>query len=205
MVSKHPPDPSKYRAYVVHERHQFISLYLSYLGNDESARWEDKLKLVYETIMQDLDKKDLKDHKADRIAWDKHFRDGCGEAIMWPFQSIDATPDDIADAISPTYQTWRLSRGLPICDSPKTFGDRKATVLSLSQLQMLWDEFSPYSSLKGQPPVTGPYQIVLPAWIDTDNLFFGRGHLLDTINSEIILLHLAVSWNKEDESYLTFS
>ncbi|KAI8404787.1 hypothetical protein FOFC_14259 [Fusarium oxysporum] len=153
--------------------------------------------------MQDLDEKDLKDHEADRIAWDKHFGHGRGEAIMWPFQSIDATPDDIADAISPTYQTWRLSRGLPICDSPKTFGDRKATVLSLSQLQMLWDEFSPYSSLKGQPPVTGPYQIALPAWIDTDNLFFGRGRLLDTINSEIILLHLAVSWNKEDESYLT--
>ncbi|RKK14979.1 hypothetical protein BFJ68_g446 [Fusarium oxysporum] len=98
--------------------------------------------------------------------------DGRGEAIMWPFQSIDATPDDIADAISPAYQTWRLSPGLPICDSPKAFGDRKATVLSLPATD------SRLIPLSRQLPVTGPYQIVLPAWIDTDNLFFSRGDRL---------------------------
>lgn len=84
---------------------------------------------------------------------------------MWPFQSIDATPYDIADAISPAYQTWRLSPGLPICDSPKAFGDRKATILSLPATG------SRLIPLSRQLPVTGPYQIVLPAWIDTDNLF----------------------------------
>ncbi|KAM5378167.1 hypothetical protein ACJA88_005901 [Fusarium oxysporum] len=97
---------------------------------------------------------------------------------MWPFQSIDATPDDIADAISPAYQTWRLSPGLPICDSPKAFGDRKATILSLSATD------SRLIPLSRQLPVTGPYQIVLPAWIDTDNLFFSRGDRpLETINN----------------------
>ncbi|RKL07681.1 hypothetical protein BFJ71_g2280 [Fusarium oxysporum] len=98
--------------------------------------------------------------------------DGRGEAIMWPFQSIDATPNDIANAISPAYQTWRLSPGLPICDSPKAFGDRKATVLSLPATD------SRLIPLSRQLSVTGPYQIVLPAWIDTDNLFFSRGDRL---------------------------
>ncbi|KAF5265954.1 hypothetical protein FOXYS1_3212 [Fusarium oxysporum] len=210
MASGEPPVPSPDGGLYAASRRSFISRYLKYLGGNATDKWDDCLRLALETTMETLKEKGFTHvshcwlgHEADRVAWDKLFRSLDIDAVEWPFTAQGNAPDEIATGVSPTYQKWRLDRGLPVSDSTKFFGSVKATVLSLSQREIVWDNSSNYPP-QPEAPITGPFQFALPVWIDIDNLFFGKNnHLLDMINNEIIPPHLAVSWHNEDEGCVT--
>ncbi|KAF5644487.1 hypothetical protein F52700_2486 [Fusarium sp. NRRL 52700] len=201
-------------------RRRFISEYLEGLGGDASVKWNEKLKVAYEVTMEGLEKEERVqvshqwlEYRADRLAWDEFsmlpiMRHGFSidqhlvseqgsKSIEWPWNDDDLDPSDILFGVSPTYQKWRLQRSLPIYDT-KAIGRKRAMVLSLDQRLAVWD------SCLFEAPITGPYQIAIPAWVDLDNLVFGdNDHLLDMINNDIIPPHLAISWHNDDNSYIT--
>ncbi|KAF4342761.1 hypothetical protein FBEOM_3283 [Fusarium beomiforme] len=192
MESKEPPKPWKLNPLQWDERREFISEYLKFIGGDESTKWNGRLKVA------DL----WLEYEVDRLAWGKLFSEHRDKVIEWPWQNKILDPNDISYGVSPTYQKWRLDRGLPICDSPKVFGNKKARILSLCQRQVVWSKQNSHG--KFETPTTGPFQIALPAWVDVHTLFFGEGdYLLDMINSDIIPRHLVVSWHNEDKPYIT--
>ncbi|KAG4283173.1 hypothetical protein FPRO06_09846 [Fusarium proliferatum] len=206
MSPHHPPDPSRFSGDHWLERRRFISKYLEYLGGDSSVKWKEELRIAYEVAMEGLQKKGRIQvsnqwlvYQADRLAWEKFSSDQGAKVIDWPWNDDAIDPNDISYGVSPTYQEWRLERGLPICDTPKAVGSKRAMVLSLGQREVAWTSSRPF-----HVPITGPFQIAIPAWVDLDNLVFGNDHsLLDVINNDIIPPHLAVSWHNKDTSHIT--
>ncbi|KAF5572310.1 hypothetical protein FPANT_13202 [Fusarium pseudoanthophilum] len=209
MSPHHPPDPSRFSGQNWVERLQFIRKYIDYLGGDASVKWKEKLDIAYEETMEGLQKagriqvsKHWLAYEADRLAWEKFVSDQPSMVIEWPWKHQTDTPDDIKEGVSATYQKWRLDRGLPICDTPEAFGSKEAIVLSLSQRHTAWDQLFHRRDFKA--PITGPFQIAIPAWVDLETLVFAGGdYLLNTINNEIVPPHLAVSWHNEDKPYIT--
>ncbi|KAF5617733.1 uncharacterized protein FTJAE_12523 [Fusarium tjaetaba] len=209
MVSGTPPNPSSYDACCIDSRRRFISLYLKYVGSDAVAKWDNCLRMAFEQVMKSLEERchkrashDWLEYEADRVAWQKLFSEIDIEAVEWPFTiptEFDS-PDKIAEGISPTYQNWRLARGLRVCD----VGRRdEPEVPSLDQRNHVWKK-DPNYPREMVAPITGPFQIALPLWIDLYNLIFGEGdQLLHDINNEIIPPHLAISWNGDDEGCIT--
>ncbi|KAM5361055.1 hypothetical protein ACJA88_014614 [Fusarium oxysporum] len=168
MVSGQPPVPSPDGGLYAGSRRSFISRYLKYLGGNATDKWDDCLRLALETTMETLKEKGFTHvshcwlgYEADRVAWDKLFRSLDIDAVEWPFSAQGNAPDKIAIGVSPTYQKWRLDRGLPVSDSTKFFGSVKATVLSLSQRKIVWDNSSNYP-FQLKAPITGPFQFALP-------------------------------------------
>ncbi|KAF4944717.1 hypothetical protein FGADI_12492 [Fusarium gaditjirri] len=210
MASKQPPDPSRYDKWLLGSRRMFISHYLKYLGDDAAAKWDDCQKMAFKTVMESLKEKGLTqvghywlEHEADHVAWKKLFSELGLEAVEWPFKANPDAPNNISEGVSPTYQKWRLDRGLPIYDTVQRLGYKKPTVLSLDQRKMVWENcvncpFHP------EAPITGPFQIALPLWIDVYNLVIGEDDgLLNVINNEIVPPHLAVSWHNDDAGCIT--
>ncbi|KAG5766599.1 hypothetical protein H9Q72_005366 [Fusarium xylarioides] len=207
MVSGIPPNPSSHDACCISSRRSFISLYLEYAGHDATAKWDDCLKMAFEQVMKSLGgltqvSHDWLEYEADRVAWKKLFSELAIEGSEWPFTMpprFDA-PDKIAEGISPTYQKWRLDHGLRICDVSHR---EKPEMPSLDQRNNVWEN-DPNYPRETVAPITGPFQIALPLWIDLYNLVFGEDdHLLEEINNEIIPSHLAISWNDDDEDCIT--
>lgn len=74
---------------------------------------------------------------------------------------------------------------------------------SLEQRNHVWKN-DPNYPRETVAPITGPFQIALPPWIDLYSLVFGEGdQLLNDINNKIIPPHLAISWNGDDEGCIT--
>ncbi|KAG9498460.1 hypothetical protein J7337_009265 [Fusarium musae] len=213
MVSGTPPNPSSYNASYIDSRRAFISRYLEYVGSDAVAKWDDCLKMAFEQVMKSLEERGRKrvshdwlEYEADRVAWQKLFSEIATEAVEWPFtipSKFDA-PNKIAEGISPTYQNWRLARGLRICDvSDQAPHDAMPEVPSLEQRNHVWKNDPNYPS-EMVAPITGPFQIALPLWIDLYNLVFGEhNQLLEEINNEIVPPHLEISWIDDDQDCIT--
>ncbi|PNP79524.1 hypothetical protein FNYG_07140 [Fusarium nygamai] len=206
MVSETPPSLSGYPAC----RRRYISHYLEYAGSDAVAKWDDCVKMAFEQVMESLGgsrqvSHDWLEYEADRVAWQKLFSEIAIEAVEWPFtipSKFDA-PDKIADGISPTYQKWRLDRGLRICDVSRKAPHQTPEVPSLDQRNNVWKNDPDYPR-ETVAPITGPFQIALPLWIDLYNLVFGEDNgLLEEINKEIVPPHLEISWNDDDEDCIT--
>ncbi|KAF5575876.1 hypothetical protein FPCIR_12927 [Fusarium pseudocircinatum] len=207
MVSGTPPDPSRY----TYSPRDFISAYLEYAGNDATAKWDNCVKLAFDEVMESLKDKGLTqashdwlEYEADRIAWHKLSSKLDIKAPEWPFTIPTRfdTPNKIANGISPTYQKWRLDRGLPIYDTAN-HADSKPTALSLDQREIIWKDNRKYHH-ETAFPITGPFQIVLPKWINAYHLVLEEDDgILSNINNEIVRLHLAVSWNYDDEARIT--
>ncbi|CVL13192.1 uncharacterized protein FPRN_09969 [Fusarium proliferatum] len=206
-MASEPPDPSRYAASYIDSRRRFISDYLEYVGNDATAKWDDCVKKAFEQLMKVLDAKGLTqvshnwlEYEADRVAWQMLF-----EAVEWPFtmpSEFDA-PEKIAQGISPTYQKWRLDRGLRIYNASYHILHEKLGMPSLDQRKEVWEKDNNYPR-EAVAPITGPFQIALPLWIDIYSLVIGENnHLLDMINNEIVPPHLAVSWIDDDEACFT--
>ncbi|RBQ80149.1 hypothetical protein FVER14953_06614 [Fusarium verticillioides] len=209
MVSGTPPNPSSYDACYIDSRRAFISDYLEYVGSDAVAKWDDCLKMAFEQVMESLEDRGRKrvshdwlEYEADRVAWQKLFSEIATEAVEWPFtipSKFDA-PNKIAEGISPTYQNWRLARGLRVCDVDRR---DKPEVPSLEQRNHVWNN-DPYYPREMVAPITGPFQIALPLWIDLYNLVFGEhNQLLEEINNEIVPPHLEISWIDDDQDCIT--
>ncbi|KAF5572306.1 hypothetical protein FPANT_13198 [Fusarium pseudoanthophilum] len=210
MMSEDPPDPSSYDACYIDSRRKFISLYLEYAGSDAVAKWDDCLKMAFEQVMKSLGgtrqvSHDWLEYEADRVAWKKLFSEIATEAVEWPFtipSKFDA-PSKIADGISPTYQNWRLARGLRICDVGHQAPHQTPEVPSLVQRNKVWKNDPDYPR-ETVAPITGPFQIALPLWIDLYNLIFGENNqLLEEINNEIVPPHLEISWIDGDKDCMT--
>ncbi|KAF5665046.1 hypothetical protein FDENT_12696 [Fusarium denticulatum] len=184
-VSGTPPDPSRY----TYSPRDFISAYLEYAGNDATAKWDNCVKLAFDEVMESLKDKGLTqashdwlEYEADRIAWHKLCTSL--EALEWSFTIPTRfdTPNNIANGISPTYQKWRLDRGLPIYDTAN-HADSKPTALSLDQREIIWKDNRKYH-----------HETAFPITDDG---------ILSNINNEIVPSHLAVSWNYDDEARIT--
>ncbi|CCT70950.1 uncharacterized protein FFUJ_09023 [Fusarium fujikuroi IMI 58289] len=208
-MASEPPDPSRYNASYIDSRRSFISDYLEHVGDDATAKWDDFLENAFEQVMESLEEQrltqvshDWLEYEADRVAWQMLFSELSVEAVEWPFTlpSEFYGPKMIAQGISPTYQKWRLDRGLHIHNV--TF-DEKPAVLSLDQRMEVWENDENYPR-EAVAPITGPFQIALPLWIDFYHLVLGENnHLLNMINNEIVPPHLAVSWTDDDEGCFT--
>ncbi|RBA18422.1 hypothetical protein FPRO05_10717 [Fusarium proliferatum] len=208
-MASEPPDPSHYAASFIASRRRFISDYLEHVGDDATAKWDDCLENAFEQVMESLKEKrltqvshDWLEYEADRVAWPMLFSELSVEAVEWPFNlpSEFYGPEKIAQGISPTYQKWRLDRGLHIHNV--TFNEKPA-LLSLDQRMEVWEKDNNYPR-EAVAPITGPFQIALPLWIDVYSLVLGENnHLLDMINNEIVPPHLAVSWIDDDEACFT--
>ncbi|KAF5714457.1 hypothetical protein FMUND_7419 [Fusarium mundagurra] len=168
--------------------------------------------MALEQVMESLKQRGLTqvshnwlEYEADRVAWQKLFSENAIEAAEWPFtipSKFDA-PNKIAEGISPTYQKWRLDRGLRICYDSHPAPWQTPEVPSLDQRNHVWKN-DPNYPREMVAPITGPFQIALPLWIDLYNLVFGEDdHLLEDINNEIIPPHLEISWNDDDEDCIT--
>ncbi|KAG4277234.1 hypothetical protein FPRO04_07531 [Fusarium proliferatum] len=207
MVLGQPPDPSSCRVWDVYSRRRFIYSYLEYLSGDATTKWDTCLKMAFETVMESLKEKGLTqvnhywlEYEADYVAWQKISNELDIEAIDSPFVGQCDGSNNIEEGTSPTYQKWRLDRDLPIYDEP---GCKKSMELSLAQRKIVWDD-NPNYPRHTEPPITGPFQIALPLWIDVDNLVLGEDdRLLNSINKEIVPPHLAVSLHKDDEGCIT--
>ncbi|RKL46857.1 hypothetical protein BFJ72_g2597 [Fusarium proliferatum] len=183
------------------------------------------MKKAFKQLMKVLDAKGLTqvshnwlEYEADRVAWQMLCKSLDGnlvakltvselsvEAVEWPFtmpSEFDA-PEKIAQGISPTYQKWRLDRGLRIYNASYHILHEKPGMPSLDQRKEVWEKDNNYPH-EAVAPITGPFQIALPLWIDVYSLVLGENnHLLDMINNEIVPPHLAVSWIDDDEACFT--
>ncbi|KAG5821643.1 hypothetical protein H9Q74_000012 [Fusarium xylarioides] len=210
MASWEHPHPSSYNVCSIRDRRIFISHYLKHLGDDAVSKWDNHLKMAFETIMESLKEKGLTqashhwlEHEADHMAWQKLFSELGIEPAKWPFIVNHDAANKIAEGVSPTYQKWRLDRGLPIHDTVHDDGHKKPTKLSLAQRKIVWEN-DPNYPRDTEAPITGPFQIAMPLWIDVYNLVLGQDdHLLHAINNEIVPPHLAVSWHNDDEGCIT--
>ncbi|KAF5232491.1 hypothetical protein FANTH_12952 [Fusarium anthophilum] len=211
MTPKVPRYHSGDVAWDTDSRRRYISDYLEYAGDDAADKWDDCVKIAFEQVMTSLDKKGLTqashewlEYEADRIAWQELFSKLDITVVEWPF-SIPPRfddPNNISAGISPTYQKWRLDRGLPIYDTTN-HAQEKPTALSLDQRKIIWAGDRSYPS-EMVFPITGPFQIVLPRWINAYSLVLEEDDaLLSKINNEIVPPHLAVSWNDDDEGRIT--
>ncbi|WZH44342.1 uncharacterized protein QYS62_005364 [Fusarium acuminatum] len=159
------------------------------------------------------------EYAVDHTAWYHTFEHLGEDAPAWPWKERPHR-DDISTGISPVYKKWRLEHGLPIGppqheatqrNAPKPEQDINEAVSSIVPVLSALDrmknpvvlEKGPretiWNAMYGDGPhvgaICGPFEIILPSWVDFEGLVCGKdGGLIDQIHDGIIQPYQRVSW-----------